>query len=167
MANVEQTAEAPKGTSLVLQLGLFAGLTVAALAVGWLSGAYLKNSENPAPPRAAHAGGADDGAAPPHGASNAPGALVLVELAPLTTNLAAPAEIWVRLDASLVLDAPQPPELVEAIHQDLLAFLRTVKMHQVEGASGYQHLKADLQERASIRSQGHVKDVLIRTLLFE
>jgi len=57
--------------------------------------------------------------------------------------------------------------MTETIHQDLLAFLRTLKMYQVEGASGYQHLKADLQERAAIRSDGHAKDVLIRTLLFE
>jgi flagellar FliL protein len=40
-------------------------------------------------------------------------------------------------------------------------------MHQVEGASGFLHLKADLQERAAMRGDGHVKDVLIRTLLYE
>ena len=57
--------------------------------------------------------------------------------------------------------------MADAIHQDLLAFVRTVKMHQIEGASGFQHLKADLGERASIRSGGHAKAVLIRTLLFE
>ena len=45
--------------------------------------------------------------------------------------------------------------------------MRTVKLHQIEGASGFQHLKADLEERAAIRSDGHVKQVLIRTLLFE
>ncbi|EHK52231.1 flagellar basal body-associated FliL family protein, partial [Allomesorhizobium alhagi] len=62
---------------------------------------------------------------------------------------------------------PQSPDLIESIHQDLLAYLRTVKLHQVEGASGFQHLKADLEERAKIRSGGHVKQFLIRTLLFE
>ena len=91
----------------------------------------------------------------------------MVPLAPITTNLAAPDNIWVRLELSLVLDAPQPAELAERIHQDLLAFVRTLKMHQIEGASGFRHLKADLEERAAIRSDGHVKEVLIRTLLFE
>ena len=65
------------------------------------------------------------------------------------------------------MQPPADPGLADAIHQDLLAFVRTVKMHQIEGASGFQHLKADLAERASIRSDGHVKAVLIRTLLFE
>ena len=59
------------------------------------------------------------------------------------------------------------PELPELIHQDLLAYLRTLKLHQIEGASGFQHLKADLEERAAISSGGHVKQLLIRTLLFE
>ena len=91
----------------------------------------------------------------------------LVQLAPITTNLASPAEVWIRLEASVLYDAPQPPEMTEQIHQDLLALVRTLKMHQIEGASGYQHLKADLEERAAIRSGGHAKQVLIRTLLLE
>jgi len=45
--------------------------------------------------------------------------------------------------------------------------VRTVKLHQIEGASGYQHLKADLEERAALRSEGHAKQILIRTLLVE
>ena len=53
------------------------------------------------------------------------------------------------------------------IHQDILAYVRTLKLHQIEGSSGLIHLKADLDERAAIRSDGHVKRVLIRTMLFE
>jgi flagellar FliL protein len=71
------------------------------------------------------------------------------------------------LEASVLYDAPQPPEMTEQIHQDLLAFVRTLKLHQIEGASGYQHLKADLDERAALRSGGHVKQVLVRTMLLE
>ena len=149
MANAEQI-EAPKGPSFVIQIAMLAVMTAAALGVGWMSGAYLKSSEAPPKP------------AKPHGAGP-----VLVDLASITTNLAAPASVWVRMDATVVFDGPQPPETVEAIHQDMLAFLRTVRMHQVEGASGFQHLKADLKERAAIRSDGHARDVLIRTLLFE
>ena len=145
------------------------GMTAAALGVGWLSGSYLKSSE--APPlvtQASENSGSADGVAKPAGAMDDPGVgSLLIQLAPMTTNLASPANIWVRLDASIVLDTPQPPEMVEAVHQDLLALLRTIKMHQIEGASGYQHFRADLKERAAIRSGGHVKDVLIRTLLFE
>jgi flagellar FliL protein len=154
---------APKGPSLVVQLAMLAAMTVAALGAGWFAGGYLKRSEAPPqPPKVVH----DKAGAPQPETPEAQGPL-LADLETVTTNLAAPADVWVRLDASVVYDTPQPPEMAHAIHQDILAFLRTVKLHQVEGASGYQHLKADLLERASIRSDGHAKDVLIRTLLFE
>ena len=163
MANAEQI-ETPKGPSFVIQIAMLAVMTAAALGVGWMSGAYLKSSE--APPKPAkldHSQKAEEKKpAKPHGAGP-----VLVDLASITTNLAAPEDVWVRMEVSVVYDEPQPDATAEAIHQDLLAYLRTLKMYQVEGASGYQHLKADLQERAAIRSDGHAKDVLIRTLLFE
>lgn len=162
MANTEQIAP-PKGPSLIVQMAMLFAITGAALGVGWLAGTYLKNSEKPAPPakeshekKPTHEAGKEGGAGP-----------TLVDLAPMTTNLAAPAEVWARLQLSLVFDGPPPSGMADDVHQDLLAFLRTVKMHQVEGASGYQHLRADLQERAAIRSGGKVKEVLVRTLLFE
>lgn len=164
VANAEQIAAPPKGPSVVIQIAMLLGMTAAALGVGWLSGSYLKSSEAPPKtPPAEQAAKADAGKQEHETGAGQ----TLVQLATITTNLAAPTDVWVRMDASLMLDEPQPPEMIEAVHQDLLALLRTVKMHQVEGASGYQHLKADLRERAAIRSQGHVKDVLIRTLLFE
>jgi flagellar FliL protein len=92
----------------------------------------------------------------------------LFNLAPITTNLAAPNDIWARMELTIQFDTPPTDHtIVEVIHQDLLSYLRTVKMHQLEGASGILHLKADLDDRAAIRSDGHVKGVYIRTLLFE
>ncbi|MHA6641557.1 flagellar basal body-associated FliL family protein [Mesorhizobium sp. A623] len=164
MATVEQ-APSKNGPSTVVQVAMLAAMTVAALGIGWLSGSYLKSSEAPPSVKPATERQEDDKAGSESHGPDA--AALLVELAPITTNLASPDTVWVRLDASIVFDAPQPPEMARAVHEDLLAFVRTLKLHQIEGASGYQHLKADLQERASIRSGGHVKAVLIRTLLFE
>lgn len=165
MTTMEDTPT-PKGPSLVIQGAVFVSMTVAALGVGWLTGSYMKSSE--APPSVPAVDASKEEAAPTKDSDADPNAgPLLVQLAPITTNLASPGSVWVRLDASVVLDKAQPTEVVEAVHQDLLAYLRTLKLHQVEGASGYLHLKADLRERAAIRSEGHVKDVLIRTLLFE
>ena len=164
MANVEQ-APPRKGPSLVIQLAMLLVVTGAAIGMGWISGGYLKQGQAPAPVPAApeNAGTAEksaEGGKPVAGPT-------LVQLAPITTNLASPSDTWIRLEASVLYDAPQPPETTEQIHQDLLAFVRTLKMHQIEGASGYQHLKADLDERAALRSGGHAKQVLIRTMLLE
>ena len=178
LAVVEGEAPAPpKGPSMIMQIVALLLMTVAALGIGWVTGGMLKGEGAPATEAATPAAGGGHGAAPAGGGhgeaaaegehGDAPANPLLVQLAPITTNLAAPNETWIRLEASLVLDQPAEPPLIEAVHQDLLAFVRTLKMHQIEGASGFQHLKADLEERAAIRSDGHVKNVLIRTLLFE
>lgn len=168
MAITDQTDPAPrKGPSMIVQIAVLLVLTGAAVGGGWFAGNHLgadtgaiEPAAHPAPAEVVSSGDKAEG-------GGAPISELLVNLAPITTNLAAPNEIWARLEVTLLLDSPQPPELIETVHQDLLAYLRTVKMHQIEGASGYQHLKADLDERARIRSDGHVKQVLVRTLLFE
>jgi len=177
MALAEEIAPPPKGPSLVMQIAALLIVTLFAAGLGWGAGMMLRSEATPAGEQAEaapapakpgeHGGAKEEATKEGHDAAPVPGADLLVAMAPMTTNLAAPSQIWVRLEASLVLDAPQPPELIEAVHQDLFAYLRTVKMHQIEGASGYKHLKADLDERARIRSAGHVTQVLVRTLLFE
>ena len=91
----------------------------------------------------------------------------MLDLPPITTNLAAPSDIWFgsRLASSSTSRRGSEPGRCDP--PGSAGLLRTVKLHQIEGASGFQHLKADLEERAAIRSGGHAKAVLIRTLLFE
>jgi flagellar FliL protein len=184
MADIlEQYLPKKKGPSLTLQIAVLGGMTVAALGIGWLSGSFLGSGVSheaatadaaAAEPgtRVGHGEEADHGGETKDGkegeASPASGNPLVLNLAPITANLAAPKDTWLRLELSIQLDQPtEDPTLADTIQQDLLAFMRTVKLHQIEGASGLQHLKSDLTERAAIRSEGHVKAVLIRTLLFE
>lgn len=160
MSIVPET-EVKRGPSLVIQIAVLLALTVMAAGIGWLSGGFLNGGTKTAAPPPAAEGGAEHGAAAIAPAN-------IVDLAPITTNLSVPETVWIRLELSLVFDQPpQDPMLADAIQQDILAYVRTVKLMQVQGASGYQHLKSDLLERAGIRSKGLVKDVLIRTMLFE
>lgn len=163
MSTVEQPNPEKTGPSLVVQIGILVLMTAAALGMGWLSGGYLQGESTPAEKPAAAA------QAPAHAAENGQPASTgtVVQLAPITANLAAPENMWVRLELSLVLTEPLPLEVTEKVHQDLLAFIRTVTIHQIQGASALRHLKTDLDERAAIRSDGKVREVLIRTLLFE
>lgn len=94
----------------------------------------------------------------------------LVNLPPIITNLADPADAWVRLQASIVVDdkATTKPEVLGAeIADDILGFMKTVTLAQIGGASGLQHLREDLTERAAIRSQGHVHEFIIQTLVVQ
>lgn len=146
-----------RGQPVSVQLGVFLALTVGMAGVGWLAGGYL-NQAIEMPPATAEQ----------EPEANQPVPANIVDLAPITTNLAVPETVWVRLELSLVLDRPLEDQMLpDTIQQDILAYIRTVKLTQVQGASGYQHLKSDLRERAAIRSDGLVKDILIRTMLFE
>jgi flagellar protein FliL len=161
VAASNSTADGKKSPSLVAQLGMLAVLTVAAIAVGWFSGSTMIGDRT-----AAGAGTAREHAEPTR-ASEMAGEVGIVHIDPITTNLAAPADMWIRLELSLVFEGEADLVVAEQVHQDLLAYVRTVKVHQIDGASGFQHLKADLSERAGIRSDRKVREVLIRTMLVE
>lgn len=91
----------------------------------------------------------------------------IVTLSPITTNLSYPSDSWVRLEIALVFAEEVDLGLAETIHQDLLSYIRTVSLQQIEGARGFQHLRDDLTERATVRSEGRVSNLLFRTFLIE
>lgn len=98
------------------------------------------------------------------------GTLVLKKLAPIVTNLAAPANTWVRLEAALLIEqkaAATADPLIGAITEDILGFLRSVTARQMEGAAGLRNLREDLLERVAIRSKGLVRDIVIETLVVQ
>ncbi len=163
MAIVDDTAPPPSQPSMMVQIAVLIGLTVIAIAIGWISGLYLSGKhtavEKPAEVRVVKA----DETRLVEAAEK----LGVVYLEPITTNLAGPTETWVRLELALVFAEKGDLVIAQTVQQDVLAYLRTVKFHQIDGPSGFQHLKSDIEERAAIRSEGKVKGVLIRTLLFE
>ncbi len=91
----------------------------------------------------------------------------VVALEPITTNLAYPSENWIRLEVALLFNGPPDVKIAEDVHQDIMAYLRTVSLQQVEGPRGFQYLKDDLQERVDLRSEGRVSKVMFRTLVIE
>ncbi|MDH6233378.1 flagellar FliL protein [Mesorhizobium soli] len=162
MSMIELADPKAKGPSLLIQGAVLLVMTLAAVGLGWVSGQYLyRDQDTKTEEAASHDGRAAEKPA------EAEAHRVEVKLAPLTTNLAVPNDMWLRMEASIVLDGPAPQTLADDIHQDFLAYLRTLRVYQIEGATGLRNLKADLEDRARIRSDGHVKQVLIQTLLFE
>ena len=98
------------------------------------------------------------------------GDTVVKSLDAVVTNLASPSDTWVRLEASMVFKngALQNPEVTGAeIRQDMLAYLRTVNIAQLEGPSALQHLLEDLDERAAVRTNGRVSELVIQTLVIQ
>jgi flagellar FliL protein len=91
----------------------------------------------------------------------------VVQLEPVTSNLAYPSENWVRLEVALLFNGPPDVKIAEDIHQDILAYIRTVSLQQIEGPRGFEYLKDDIQERVDLRAQGRVSKVMFRTFVIE
>ncbi|SIQ02628.1 flagellar FliL protein [Rhizobium sp. RU35A] len=166
-----------KKSALVPTIAGVAIATLVAAGGGWVVGGMIapKNPEAekaaaeakakaaaPAPAADAHGGKKEEGL--PHIATAAAG---VVQLEPITTNLAYPSENWVRLEVALAFKGPPELALAEEIHQDILAYMRTVSLQQIEGARGFQYLRDDIQERVDLRSQGKVSKVMFRTFVIE
>lgn len=96
--------------------------------------------------------------------------VVLVPLAPLITNLAAPAGAWVRVEGSLLArqESVEKPEiLAEKMSGEILSYLRTVRLTQIEGPSGFLAFRDDLDDLVDTASGGDVQRFLIKSLVVE
>lgn len=169
-----------KGGGLVMQVVVLLVMCGLAGGAGWGMSGFMSApapSEGETAHQAAEPAGhaeknehgtpAEDG----HGGSKEAGTPSLMGsarlLEPIVTNIASPQDVWVRLEMALVADAALEEKLVQTIREDLFAYVRTLRLSQLEGPSGFISLKADLLDRAKIRSEDKVSAVLIKTLLFE
>jgi len=98
------------------------------------------------------------------------GSARLRRLAPIVTNLVSPSGTMARLEASLVLDNVDDDDaslLAARISEDIVTYLRTLAVPQLEGVRGLQYLREDLNERATVRSGGKVRELIIETLVVQ
>lgn len=150
-------------SSLLLWAAAMAGLTVVAAGIGGVSGIALVSHVKTV--MRAHATTVTAGPTPRYGPN-----VGLIDLPPIITNLADPTTAWVRLQTSIVYDkkaVPKPQVLAARISEDILAYMKTVTVAQLGGASGLEHLREDLNDRAKIRSDGHVRELVIETLVVQ
>jgi flagellar FliL protein len=93
-----------------------------------------------------------------------------IDLPPVVTNLVAPPDIWVRIEGTLLFEGktlPQGEALAGQISGDILAFMRTQSLSQIQGVAGFQHLRQDLNERVVTRSEGRVRELIIKSLVVQ
>lgn len=119
------------------------------------------------PPCAAHGHGACEEAAP--AAPQAGPALTLKTLTPILTNLASPPRTVIRLQCAIVYDAglSHPDVVFAQIMSDTTAYLRTLTLGSIEGAEGLRRLHEDLSERVATRTEGHVREFIVETMVVQ
>jgi hypothetical protein len=96
--------------------------------------------------------------------------LNVIPIPPVLTTLAEPKGKWIRLEGSILLDAEaekQPELLAEESGEQILTYLRTVRLGQLDSPSGILGLRDDLDETVMTLSGGQVRGVLIHGLVVE
>ncbi|PRD42671.1 flagellar basal body protein FliL [Phyllobacterium phragmitis] len=153
------------GGSLVGTIAAVAMLTVVAGGGGWLLGGYISGTE----PAIDHTAESASASKEPGKGHEAQPLGNVVALKPILTNLAVPSTTWIRLESALVAKPGEEiaPEMAMNISDDFMAFLRSVSLMQLQGATGLAYLRADLEERAKLRSEGKVERVFISSLVVE
>ncbi len=150
--------------SIVQAIVAFAVLTLVAAGSGTLLGFHLVGSlENALKSKAAES-------PPPIAEPRYATGTSVHAISPVVANLASPEDVWVRLESSIIVadeEVPNPDVLAGEIAEDILAYLRTLSLEQIEGPSGLLHLHEDLNDRVAIRSDGRVRELVIETLVVQ
>ena len=158
-------AKAEKASGKATLIVSVASLTVLAAIGGALVGKTIVGRLRALPPLQAEAGQATTAKVAAYA-----GETELRELPPIVTNLADPAETRVRLQVAIVYPkkgVEMPNILAARISDDIVAFMKTLSVAQLQGASGLQALREDLNDRAATRSDGKVKEVMIENLVVQ
>ncbi|MGX1101205.1 flagellar basal body-associated FliL family protein [Amorphus sp. MBR-141] len=98
------------------------------------------------------------------------GDMVLLRLAPVIANLAAPSDTWIRIETAIVFpngSLANPDVAASQIGQDIVAYARTLSLSQLQGPTALQYLRDDLNERAALRTDGKVSELIIETMVVQ
>jgi flagellar protein FliL len=159
----EPAAGKPRA-ALVQGIAAFAMLTLVAAGSGTFLGFHLVGSvESAMKNKAAES-------RPPATEPRFPTGTSVHSVPAVVANLASPQDVWVRLEASIIVadeEVANPDVLAGEIAEDVLAYLRTLSLEQIEGPSGLLHLHEDLNDRVAIRSNDRVRQLVIETLVVQ
>ena len=95
---------------------------------------------------------------------------VIIQLAPVLTNLHGQSKQWVRLEASIIAKAgTKPIEQItqKRLAQDIMAHLRQTRLEEFEGAAGLINLRSDLSEIVRIRTKGRSQELVVHGMVVE
>ncbi len=165
MADTDDEGTGKNRLGLIFTIAIVLALSLIAGGGGWLLGGILAPQVDKPEEMAAASHGGDSGEG--KGKDENKPRENLVQLEPITTNLSYPSDNWIRIEVSLLFAGKPDNVLADQIHQDILAYLRTVSLQQIEGPRGFQYLREDLRERVKLRSEGRVNDLLLRTFVIE
>jgi flagellar FliL protein len=151
-------------------LGLILSVAVVTLAAAGLGAGLGMRTASTIEKAVAERARAETPAAEPAQSAALDGDMVVQPVEAVVTNLAAPGDVWIRLETAVVFKkgaVENPAVMAAEIREDILAYARTVSLAELEGPSALQHLREDLNERVAIRTDGRVNDLVIQSLVVQ
>ncbi len=90
-------------------------------------------------------------------------------LAPIVRNLREPSSLYVRLEAVVVFEpnTQDSAALAAKIGDDLVSYLRTVSLSELDGPTGFQYVREDLRKRAVQLGAGKVRELLLQSFVIQ
>ncbi|WP_102830523.1 flagellar basal body-associated FliL family protein [Bartonella bovis] len=156
----EKTEKKDNGVKTLLIVGVV--LTVVAAASGWLLGIWVSKEVTQS---------SNDFKEP---VTKTSASLIMSDshmiiLPPILTNMAVSEKTWIRMEVALVVKPGEniSPDMIADISNDFLSFLHQMTIEQVKGPSGLMNLRADLFDRAKIRSDDKISNILISSMVIE
>lgn len=98
------------------------------------------------------------------------GDMVIEPLKPIVANLAAPTNAWVRIEGAIVFkngELANPQVAAAQIREDVMTYVRNLTLSQLGGPSAMQNLREDLNERAKLRVEGKLSELIIEQLVVQ
>lgn len=96
--------------------------------------------------------------------------VVLAPFAPITGNIATPENVWLRLEGSMAIkakDGAKPADVVQLASNKIVAYIKTLKLVDIQGSVGYLALNSDLNEIVRSATDGQARSVLISGFVVE
>lgn len=94
----------------------------------------------------------------------------LMALEPILVTLAGSKGNRLRIEVAAILAAGSKSDhgvLMREMTEDLMVFLRTITLAQVETATGLEYLREDMSELVQLRSRGLARGLVIKALIVE
>lgn len=89
------------------------------------------------------------------------------DLPPLTTNIGEPSAVWARVELSLASKKPVPEDIASRVAEEILIYMRTVKLAHVSKPSGFRYFLEDVREIAAVNVGPDFVEVFPTAVIFE
>ena len=125
-----------------------------------------------AKPDAKLAGGVSQEAKPSAAAFNVADIrdMELTPFPPITSNIAMPESVWIRLEGVLAIKpnaGVKVADVAQIASTKMVAYVRTLKLADIQGSVGFQAFNADLNELVRNTTEGQARAVLIYGFIVE